>query len=132
MLNQLFRIMPSEDLCLSVLRAFGLISLLDRRQFTRKDLLLFETVEKMKVLLPVLTPYYIPCKARAYLSELNAKNIITILRHIVRIFGYKVNSREKYIKGEKFIVYNLCPMNQILSTNINFFRNDGSHIVEFD
>jgi hypothetical protein len=132
MLNQLFRIMPSEELCMSVLNAFGLTSLHDKRQFTRKDIVSLETVEKIKVLLPILSPYYLPCKARSYLSELNAKNIITILRHFVRIFGHKVNSREKYIKGEKFIVYSLCPVNQVINTNTNFSRNDGTHTVNFD
>ena len=55
----------------------------------------------------MLEEYYLPCKARTYLNDINEKNIITILRQLIRIYGYSIVSREKYIKGNKFIIYQL-------------------------
>ena len=66
-----------------------------------------DTINKMYKIKPILEQYYIPCKARTYLNDINSKNIITILRQVVRLYGYSVISREKYIKGDKFIIYQL-------------------------
>ena len=51
--------------------------------------------------------YYLPCKARTYLNGLTEKNIITILRQILKTRNYTIISHEKYIRGEKFINYKL-------------------------
>ena len=51
--------------------------------------------------------YYIPCKARTYLNDLNEKNIITILKQFIKTKGYTIISREKYSNKKKFIIYQL-------------------------
>ena len=58
---------------------------------------------------PLLVDYYLPCKSRTYLNDLTPKNVITVLRQIVRLYDYNVISKEKYIKGDKFIIYQLVP-----------------------
>ena len=105
--NQLFKSIPSRDVINKVIAIFGLTSLDDTRNFTRHDIEKLGAVNKMYQLKNILEEYYIPCKARTYLNDLNSKNIITVLRQLVRLFGYSVISREKYIKGDKFIIYQI-------------------------
>ena len=107
--NQLFRQTPPMDMCVLVLQSFGLRDFNDTTNFSRRDLDMLQCVEQMERLKPELMKYYLPCKARTYLNDLNSKNVITILRQIARLYGYSVQSREKYIKGDKFIIYQLVP-----------------------
>lgn len=106
--DQLFKKIPSNDLFYKILNAFGLNDLDDSKSFSRKDLCYMKTVDKICELKSELEEYYIPCKARTYLSYLNEKNVITILRQILKTRNYTIASREKYMKGNKFIIYSLC------------------------
>ena len=124
--DQLFKKNPSNELFEKVLNAFGLTGLDDKRSFSRKDLKYIKTVEKINLLKPEIDQCYLPCKARTYLNGLNEKNVITILRQILKTRNYTISSREKYMKGCKFIIYNLCkteqksykPLIEIKSENI--------------
>ena len=107
--NQLFRQIPPMETCIGVLKSFGLRDFSDTTNFSRRDLEMLKCVDKMEALKCELMKYYLPCKARTYLNDLNSKNVITILRQISRLYGYSVQSREKYIKGDKFIIYQLIP-----------------------
>lgn len=112
MKNQLFRKTPSTEIITKVVEAFGFRSLQDRRCFSRSDLTKLDTVNKIKELKAELELYYLPCKARTYLNDLNEKNVVTILRQLIKTQGFTICSREKYCKGDKFIIYNLCPIDQ--------------------
>ena len=107
--NQLFRQVPPLDVCHAVLRSFGLTEFNDTTNFSRRDLDMIDCVGNMNRLKDTLVKYYLPCKARTYLNDLNSKNVITVLRQLSRLNGYSVQSREKYIKGDKFIIYQLIP-----------------------
>lgn len=134
--NQLFRKTPPKDICLKILAAFGLKDFTDTRNFSRKDLEVIKCLEKINELKDDLQEYYIPCKARTYLNDLNTKNVITILRQMVRLFNYSVVSREKYIKGDKFMIYQLVPSesrNYQPVTIINNKENKGKdYVIKFD
>ena len=110
--NQLFKIIPSFELVTEVIKTFGLTDFNDNRNFSRRDLSILGTVDKIIELKPELEKCYLPCKSRTYLNDLNPKNVITVLRQIVRPHGYLVYSREKYIRGDKFIIYQLIPSEQ--------------------
>ena len=110
--DQLFKKNPSNELFEKILNAFGLNGLDDKRSFSRKDLKYIKTVEKISHLKNDLEDCYLPCKSRTYLSQLNEKNVITILRQILKTRNYTITSREKYMKGCKFIIYNLCKTEQ--------------------
>lgn len=105
--NQLFRKIPPRELVLQVVQAFGLHSLDDDCKFSKKKLKLINTVDSINEIKSQLEKYYLPCKARTYLNGLTEKNVITILRQCVRVYGYKIVSKEKYMKGEKYILYQL-------------------------
>lgn len=108
--DQLFRVIPSDDLIATLLSFFGLASLDDGHYFSRNDLIHLDTVRKLELLKPLLSECYLPCKARTYLSDITPKNSITLLRQCVRTRGLSVRSKEKYMKGDKFILYNLEPL----------------------
>lgn len=108
--DQLFRKHPSDQLFLKILRCFGLNDLDDTRSFSRNDLKVLKTVKHIENLLPELVECYLPCKARSYLTRLTEKNVVTVLRQVLRTRHYTMLSREKYVKGQKFIIYSLTPI----------------------
>ena len=110
--DQLFKKYPSNSLFLDILYAFGLKGLDDNRSFSRRDLKILKTVDKIKELKPQLDDCYLPCKSRTYLNQLNEKNVVTILRQILKTKHYTISSREKYMKGCKFIIYSICKVEQ--------------------
>lgn len=110
--NQLFRYTPPRDVLHKILEVFGLKDLDDNRNFTRNDMEKLNTLENICQMKSVLEEYYLPCKARTYLNDISYKNVITILRQIIRLYGYSVISREKYMKGDKFIIYQLIPTDE--------------------
>ena len=107
MKNQLFKKNPSDELFITILNAYGFLNLDDKRSITRDYLKKEGTVAKINSLRSELEKYYLPCKARTYLNGLTEKNIITILRQILKTRNYTIISHEKYLRGEKFINYRL-------------------------
>ena len=62
-------------------------------------------------ILPEMVLYYIPCKAKKYLGELNEDRAITILRQFLRLYEYELFKKERMIQKRKLIFYSLQPMN---------------------
>ena len=125
--HQLFKTQPSSELCTEVLKAFGLKSLDDTTNFSKKDLELLHTVEHLYRLKPELEKCYISCKARTYLNDITTKNSITILRQILRMFDRAISSKEKYVRGSKFVIYQVIPKDYkkyrpvTIESNHNYF-----------
>ncbi len=134
--NQLFKKIPPLELVIKLIKTFGFTSFDDRRCFSRQDLIDLKTVQEIYKLKPELDKYYLPCKSRTYLNSLTEKNVITILRQCLRIYGYSVFSREKYMKGEKFIIYNICPLSEKKYTPIEIKpylnKKKSDFILKFD
>ncbi len=105
--NQLFKKIPDLNFIIDFIQIFGLKSLDDIRQFSRKNLEQLDTLEKLKEFLPRLSEYYIHCKKLKYLDNVDIKKAITILRQILREYNYKVNSIEKFVDGKKILLYNI-------------------------
>ena len=112
MKNQLFRKNPDDDIIKKILECFGLDNLNDNRHFSRDDLKKNKSVEKLYLIKNELNNYYIPCKARTYLNDLNEKNIITILKQFIKTKEYTIISREKYSNKKKFIIYQIITIEQ--------------------
>ena len=133
--NQLFRKIPDETIIKKVLLAFGYNSLTDTKNFSRKDLEKIKTVEKITELKTELEKYYLPCKSRSYLNGLNEKNVITVLRQCIKTCGYSVFSKEKYLKGDKFIVYTICPIENKNTKPVSLITKSKTNepfIIKFD
>ncbi len=133
MKNQLFKKNPPKEFIVSILKLYGLNDVDDDRCFTRHDLQKLNTVNNLLEYKTELYKYYLPCKGRLYLNDLNEKNIITILRQLLKTLNYTLNSREKYMKGNKFIIYNIISLKDkeykpIKSSSIN----NEKTLINFD
>lgn len=110
MKNQLFRISPDLKVSLKMLNFFGIHDFEDNHSFTKSNLKELETVTKMREIIEDLSKYYLPCKSKIYLNKLNEKKCITILRQFLKVHNYTLMSKEKYIKGKKFLFYQVIPI----------------------
>lgn len=110
--NQLFRKLPTLDLFERFVKIFGLIDINDSRKFTRDTLTNQKTLEKFEGFREELEEYYIPCKVEKYLSDMNEKKLITVLRQIGKVYDYSVISNEKFINSRKVLQYSLEKDNQ--------------------
>lgn len=109
-INQLFKKKPQKELVEKVLNIFGLANFDDNKNFTKKDLENIDTLNNMLSIRVLLEEYYLPCKRKVYLDDLTIKKCITILRQLVKLYDYILKSNEKYIKGEKIIIYYIVPV----------------------
>lgn len=115
--NQLFRVKPDEAIINKLLMAFGLMSLNDTNNFTRRDLETIGTIQALENMREELENYYLPCKKK-YLQELTTKKAITVLRQFVKVIGFKINSKEKYSQGVKYIIYSITEGQNEVMNNI--------------
>lgn len=117
MKNQLFKISPDREITMEILRNFGINSFEDNHSFTRSNLKDLETVDKINILSTKLRKYYLPCKAKLYLIDLNEKKCITILRQFLKVHNHTLISKEKYVNGIKHLFYQVIPLHIDMSTN---------------
>ena len=129
-LFQLFSKKPPEDVLDKVLKIFNLESLDDTRIFSKKEIHEKKYVKEMIKFVPELEEYYLPCKRKKYLYDLNPKKMITILRQIVRCYDYFIFSKERYIQGYKYITYQIMPNDKKIILKSR--KKDETYIVSFD
>lgn len=119
--RKLFRKNPPKEFVNDVLCYLKLQGLSDRRWFTRDELFLESIVEW----LPLLEPYYIPCKAKRFLADVDTSRLITILRHMLHPLGYDLKTQEKMYKMQKVTMY------QIYTGEMTHDLSDNELIVDF-
>lgn len=124
--NQLFKLEPDKEFVIEFVKIFGLKNIDDRRKFSRATLVNIKTLEKFELYKEELKNYYIPCKYEKYVTNLNEKKLVTILRQIVKLHNYKVISQEKYIDGKKTLLYSLES-----EVEVNDYVNYNLKIIEF-
>lgn len=104
--KRLFRIAPPKVLVNEILQHLRLLGLHDLRWFTREEL----TLDTLDEWLPLLEPYYLPCKAKRFLNNMDSTRIVTILRHILQSHGYELHTQEKMYKTSKTTLYQIQPI----------------------
>lgn len=107
-INQLFRSKIDMEVVIKLLNCFGLSNAMDKRFFCKNDLLHLNTVNKVKDMIDDLNNVYLPCKARIYLTHLNEKKCVTILKQVLRTQNFSLVSKEKHIDKQKTIFYQVC------------------------
>jgi hypothetical protein len=106
MKSQLFRRNPDRYIINDLMVIFNIKSLDDGDfYFTKQDLTNLNIIDKMNNIKEKLEIYYLPCKAKVYLKDLNEKKCITILRQFLKYIDYNLKLKEKYIKGKKNYLY---------------------------
>jgi len=125
-LFQLFKKKPSDDVINEILQVNGFNSFNDPKEVSRTHLDSDDVINKYMKIQDSIATFYIPCKSKKYILDIPAgKNIITILRHLLKTRGYSVLSQEKYKSGHKIIIYKIIP-------KANNKNNNEQHIVKFD
>lgn len=128
MKNQLFKVSPNIEITEKILENFGIKGINDNHSFTRENLIDLNTVENINNMYDELIRYYIPCKAKKYLIDLNEKKCITILRQFLKIQNHTLMSKEKYINSKKILFYQVIPLQIDIKTN----RDSDKVIISFD
>jgi|TARA_B110000285_G_scaffold180897_1_gene204033 hypothetical protein len=129
--NQLFKNVPDLQIIQAILSAFGLDDIEDGRFFTKEHMIDVDTVQKIINLSDSLKEYYLPCKSKKYLTDLNEKKCITILRQFVKIHHYKCIGMEKSIKGNKTMTYRLIYSNNDYLTSPEAKKNK-EYVLSFE
>ena len=123
MKDQLFKNKPDLKLVLDIIKLFGLKDFNDTNLFTKQNLVDLKTVEKLQECIPKLKEYYLPCKSKRFLYNLNDKKCITILRQLLKQYNYNILSKEKYIKSVKYNFYQIIQYsNKKIDTETNVNR----------
>ena len=66
------------------------------------------TLEKMQREIPILKEFYLPCKSKLFLDNLNLKKCITITRQILKLYDYDIVSVERSVNTKKTLFYHLA------------------------
>lgn len=123
--NQLFSNEPPFDLVIKVLYI-----LINKEinsniyyEFSRKNLMNKNIVSKVDVFIPELKKYYLKCKHKKYLENLDEKKVITIFRQILRPYNYNISTIEKYDNAEKYLLYTIEKKKDLTLKKINSVVN---------
>ena len=123
--NQLFKNYPNEEFVINLLNIYGIKDFSDNHYFTKKDLEELNTIDNLNQLKNKLASYYIPCKAKLYINNIDYKRAITILRQFLKTQNYTLSSKEKYIKGIKYNTYTVVS----ITNNLNINKNKERKII---
>lgn len=104
--NQLFRKLPSRDFVLKILKIYGIDGFDVLKTFSLQSITDLNVITQLKTYDAELKTYYLKCKWR-YITNFTPKKCITLLRQLLKLYDYKVLSKEKCIKGNKFCQYSL-------------------------
>jgi hypothetical protein len=120
--KRLFRKVPSREFVDDILVHLKLQGLTDKRWFTRDEL----NLDGIDEWLPLLEPYYLPCKAKRFLNDMDSSRVITILRHILHPIGFELRTQEKMYKMQKTTMYQLYSEEVVRDLSANQLRVDFS------
>lgn len=104
---QLFCEQPSIEFMHEFLKCYGIIGFDDTYEFSKADLVENRTVEKLENMLLEIVMYYLPCKAKIYLNDINEKRCITILSQFLKLFSYNLSRKERIVDKKKIIYYKI-------------------------
>lgn len=128
MKNQLFRNTPDLKSTNKIIKLFGLKDINDNHSFTKENLKELNTADEMTKIIDELQQFYLPCKMK-YITNINEKKCITILRQFLKCQNFTLNSKEKYVKGIKYLFYQIIPQDiSMLVKN----REKEKVIISFD
>ena len=102
-IKHLFHKRPTVELVEQILQALHFTGLDDGRTFQKVDV----DLAAFEEMLPLLEPFYLPCKAKLFLYDFSQAKAITVIRHLLRAQGYKLRAHEKVSQGVKQTLYQI-------------------------
>ena len=127
--NQLFKVLPDRNFVVDLLQLYGITDFYDSHYFTIENLKSLNTLNNINNILDRLKEYYIPCKAKIYLKNINLKRCIVILRQFLKCHNFTLYSKEKYFKKIKHTTYRIITNNEGISTPE---KKTDTIVVSFD
>ena len=131
MKDQLFKNKPDFNLVTNIIKLFGLLDINDINLFTKQNLIDLDTISKMHEYIPKLKEFYLPCKSRLYLTDLDEKKCITILRQLLKQYNYNILAKEKTIKSVKYNFYQIIQFSN-KKINTKSTNDERKIVLSFD
>ena len=111
--KHLFRLIPPNNLIEDILRSCGFEGAFADRRFVTKAGLQ-AGVRTHETWLPLLEPYYLPCKAKRFFGAgagaFDTGRLVTVLRHVLRPYDYDLVAQEVADHGTKQTLYQIQPV----------------------
>jgi hypothetical protein len=104
--KKLFRKAPPLEFVEEILKGCGFLGIKDLRWFLKEEI----STDTAEEWLPLLEPYYLPCKSQRFLYDFSPDTCITIFRHILRPHGYALVTQERIYKEKKHTMYQIQPL----------------------
>jgi hypothetical protein len=128
-INQLFVKPIDHDILINILECFDLKGLNDMHMFSKKELEQRKTTDRLNMLKPQLSEYYLHCKAKVYLEDITVKKALTILKQVLRLYGHSLSSYEKNIQNKKITYYKMVSLETKNNTNLVSISNNENIIL---
>jgi hypothetical protein len=125
--DQLFTVGPPLELVENILKLITMKDIDDvlYYEFSKKNIIDKNIIDKIQFYIPELKKYYLKCKHKKYLENLTDKKIITIFRQLLRVYDFNLRSIEKYNNGKKYLLY-------IIDKKKNLSLKKVNSIINFD
>lgn len=104
--NQLFRKLPPRDFVIKILKIYGIDGFDVLKTFTLQSIQDNNVITNLQSYDSELKKYYMKCKWK-YITNLTPKKCVTLLRQLLKLYDYRVLSKEKCVKGNKFCQYSI-------------------------
>ena len=104
---QLFKQIPTKEYVTKIMNMFGIKDYDENIYYTREQFSKNNIIENLNIEEDELLKYYFDCKAKIYLNLDSVKKCITVLRQLLKIYDYKLQSKEKYLNKRKILVYHI-------------------------
>lgn len=134
-INSLFSERVPREVVEEYVRLLGLSGTDDGRDFTKYDLMRVDAVGayRRSGVESRLREYYMACKASHFVmgSAMTPYKLITVLRHLLRLFDLTLTYRERNVNQRKMIVYRIVRTADAGHAPRAEFR-EGRHVVSFE
>ena len=91
--------------------------------FSKNTIITRNIISKIENYIEEIKKYYIICKQKIYLENLNEKKVITLLRQLLRTNNFELKSKEKYDNGKKYLLYTIIKKKNKYLKKINSVMN---------
>jgi hypothetical protein len=130
---QLFSKIPEYNVLDEIEKIYPISGFRKRKViFTKDSMNEFNTFEKIKTLIPILKKYYMPCKQKIFLNYINFRKSLTILRQILRVFGFSIKHKERFIQYRKQYEYWIVYDKEMIEKRRKKNMKKKVNIVTFD
>jgi hypothetical protein len=104
-IHQLFQKKPPLELILKILKSTGINDLNDTTNYFNEIIINSNNcISLVKPLEQELKKYYLVCKHK-YISNINFKKLVTILRQLLKTIDYNLIGKTKYFQSKKYTCY---------------------------